>query len=276
MVKLIYINIYESRKRKLLKLCRCNGRLQTITYYEPLHTTADKFLFFALKADGKLCTEKAERYLSNSDMSGGSNASKKSTGAKKPEQKGEEDRSKIPPVGQSSILTFFCKNGTHSAGTLVPATETREREVGSRSFTSVGMSRDYAIDLDSDAPTDRRGENDCARGITRLEEIAHKTIKAGPWSTELEGRVGQGNEKVGEKRRFREARESGGCETVADGPRGEGGARGKKLENKRQEKAKQGAVSKGKVYVASMNCRGEWVREMRKISMTMREWLFNA
>lgn len=117
------------------------------------------------------------------------------------------------------------------------------------------MSRDNAIDLDSDVSTDRRGENDCARGITRLEETAHKTIKAGPWSTELEGRVGKGNEKMGEKRRFREARE---------------------IENKSQEKAKQGAVSKGKVYVASMNCRGEWVREMRKLSMSMRERLFNV
>jgi hypothetical protein len=99
--------------------------------------------------------------------------------------------------GQSSILTFFCKNGTtqspsrhanvasndevcfidedssHSAGTLVPAelVAAREIEVGSRSSTSAGMSRDDAIDLDSDAPADheRRGQNDSARGMTRLD-----------------------------------------------------------------------------------------------------------
>jgi hypothetical protein len=119
--------------------------------------------------------------------------------------------------GQSSILTFF-KNGTtespstqanaalrdevcfidedssHSAGTLVPAelVAARESEVGSRSSTFAGMSRDDAIDLDSDAPADherrgkndsdaidldsdapadheRRGKNDSARGMTRLD-----------------------------------------------------------------------------------------------------------
>jgi hypothetical protein len=98
--------------------------------------------------------------------------------------------------GQSSILTFF-KNGTtespstqanaalrdevcfidedssHSVSTLVPAelVAARESEVGSRSSTSAGMSRDDAIDLDSDAPADheRRGQNDSARGMTRLD-----------------------------------------------------------------------------------------------------------
>jgi hypothetical protein len=37
-----------------------------------------------------------------------------------------------------------------------------------------------------------------------------KDVKTGPWLTQFEGRVGHGNEKVGEKRRFRDACDAGG------------------------------------------------------------------
>ncbi len=180
-----------------------------------------------------LCIPLALAYLEQNlrgtcDKEGGR---KTCTGGKNPEQKGKGDSSKIPgyqescaessgPVGQSSILTFFSKNGTTQS--------TQVTFLNGRSSTSVGMSRDDAIDLECD----RREENESARGITRLEEIEHKkkTLKAGPWSTELEVRVGQGSEKVGEKRRFREhqAWESG---------------------------VSAMAASKGKVYVASMSRR---------------------
>jgi hypothetical protein len=54
----------------------------------------------------------------------------------------------------------------------------------------------------------------------------------------LEGRVGHGNEKVGEKRRFRDACDAGG-EGTGQGLRGEGGGTGsEKFENKRKKEAK--------------------------------------
>jgi hypothetical protein len=42
------------------------------------------------------------------------------------------------------------------------------------------------------------------RQIGEMEQ-EEKAVKAGPCSTQLEVSVGRGNEKVGEKRRFREA-----------------------------------------------------------------------
>ena len=135
-------------------------------------------------------------------MAGGRNAGKSSKSKGGPESN-NTPRKKMRgsegsgAEGQSSILTFFGKNGTtqspsaqanvalhdevcfidedssHSAGTLVPAelVAARESEVGSRSSTSAGMSRDDAIDLDSDAPADheRRGQNNSAIGMTRLD-----------------------------------------------------------------------------------------------------------
>ncbi len=88
------------------------------------------------------------------------------------------------------------------------------------------------------------------RQIEEMEQ-KEKAVKAAPWSTQLEGRVGHGNEKVGEKRRFREACDTGACETVsAQGPRGGGGgAGGEKLSNKAKKEAKHnrgGLEGKGK------------------------------
>ena len=81
-------------------------------------------------------------------------------------------------------------------------------------------------------------------------EQKEKAVKAGPCSTQLEGRVGHGNEKVGEKRRFRNACDAGGSEEAGQGLRGEGGgAGGEKLEKKRKKdtKHKQGGLEgKGK------------------------------
>ena len=59
-------------------------------------------------------------------------------------------------------------------------------------------------------------------GEEEIEETAHKekAVNADPWSNQLEGRVGHGNEKVGGKRRSHEA---GGGEVAAGGPRGEEG-----------------------------------------------------
>jgi hypothetical protein len=49
--------------------------------------------------------------------------------------------------------------------------------------------------------------------VRQIEEMEHKekAAKADPLSTQLEGRVVHGNEKVGEKRRFREAFDTRGA-----------------------------------------------------------------
>jgi hypothetical protein len=70
-------------------------------------------------------------------------------------------------------------------------------------------------------------------GLSRDE-----TVKAAPFATRLEGSVRRGHEKVGEKRRCREACDAGG-EGAGQGLRGEGGgAGGEKLENKTKKEAR--------------------------------------
>jgi hypothetical protein len=63
--------------------------------------------------------------------------------------------------------------------------------------------------------------------LRQIEEMEQKenAVQAGPCFTQLEGRVGHANEKVGEKRRFRDACDAGG-EGTAQGLRGEGGGAG--------------------------------------------------
>jgi hypothetical protein len=95
--------------------------------------------------------------------------------------------------------------------------------------------------LDCEARNLSREERKMIFIMRQIEEMEQKetALKAAPRSTQLEGRsrVGHGNEKVGEKRRFRDACGNGGCEAVsAQGPRGEGaGAGGEKLWNKRKK-----------------------------------------
>jgi hypothetical protein len=88
--------------------------------------------------------------------------------------------------------------------------------------------------------------------IRQIEEMEYKeqAAKAGAWSTGLGGRVGHGSGKVGEKRRFRDACDTGWGEAVEEGPRSEGGAAGgEKLKDKRQKVTKhkqEGVQGKGK------------------------------
>ena len=77
--------------------------------------------------------------------------------------------------------------------------------------------------------------------MRQIEEMEHteKVVKAGPWSTELEDRVWQGNAHVGEKRRLGDTCYAGGGESAAQGPCGHaGGVRGEKLKKKRKKEAK--------------------------------------
>jgi hypothetical protein len=70
------------------------------------------------------------------------------------------------------------------------------------------------------------------------QEQREKTVKTGPCFTQLEDRVGYVNEKVGEKRRFRDACNAGG-EGRGQGLLGEGGGSGgEKLETKKKKETK--------------------------------------
>jgi hypothetical protein len=90
--------------------------------------------------------------------------------------------------------------------------------------------------------------------IRQIEEMEYKeqAAKAGAWSTGLGGRVGHASGKVGEKRRFRDACDTGWGEAAEQGPRGEGargGVGGEKLKDKRQKETKhkqKGVQGKGK------------------------------
>jgi hypothetical protein len=84
-----------------------------------------------------------------------------------------------------------------------------------------------------------------ARQINEME-YKEQAAKAGAGSTGLEDRVGHGSGKVGAKRRFRDACDTGWGEAAEEGPRGEGG---EKLEDKRQKETKrkqEGFQGKGK------------------------------
>jgi hypothetical protein len=85
--------------------------------------------------------------------------------------------------------------------------------------------------------------------IRQIEEMEYKeqAVKTGAWSTGLEGRVvGHGSEKVGEKRLFRDACDTGRGESGQAGPHGEGG---KTLKDQRQKETKhkqEGVQKRGK------------------------------
>ena len=76
--------------------------------------------------------------------------------------------------------------------------------------------------------------------MRQSEEMDHteKTVMSGPCFIQFEGRVGCGNQKVGEKRRFRDACDAGGDGTGQGLLTEGGGGGGEKLENKRKKKSK--------------------------------------
>jgi hypothetical protein len=84
--------------------------------------------------------------------------------------------------------------------------------------------------------------------IRQIEEMEYKeqAAKAGAWSTGLEGRVGHASGKVGEKRHFGDACDTGWGEAAEEGPRGEGGGTGgEKLKDKRQKETNQTQAARG-------------------------------
>jgi hypothetical protein len=121
-----------------------------------------------------------------------------------------------------------CAGQGEGAGAAGPKPE----QAGSRNKK---LSRD---DKARNLSQQQREERQAVMAIIRqIEEMEYKeqAAKAGAWSTGLEGRVvGHGGGKVGEKRRFRDACDTGWDEAAEEGPRGEGGGAGdKKLKDKR-------------------------------------------
>ena len=80
--------------------------------------------------------------------------------------------------------------------------------------------RSKELRRDGEARNLSREERKMLAIVRQIEEMEHKekavkaVSEAGAWQTQLEGRVGHGNEKVGKKRRFREACDTGGGEAA--------------------------------------------------------------
>jgi hypothetical protein len=115
----------------------------------------------------------------------------------------------------------------------------------------------------------QREERQAMMAIVRqIEEMEYKeqAAKAGAWSTGLEGRVGHASGKVGEKRRFRDACDTGWGEAAEEGPRGEGGgAGGEKLSNKRKKEAthmRSGCEGNGKEEAVEKSSRKEGLTQL--------------
>ena len=116
----------------------------------------------------------------------------------------------------------------------------KEAEAAGPKLDQAERQRNKKLRQDGEARNLLREERKMAANMRQIEEMEQKekAVQAGPCSTQLEGSVGRGNEKVGEKRRFRDACDAGG-EGTGQGLRGEGGgAGGEKLENKRKNEAK--------------------------------------
>jgi hypothetical protein len=121
----------------------------------------------------------------------------------------------------------------------------KEAEAAGPKLDQAARQRNKKLRRDGDARNPSREERKMTAIMRQIEEMEQKekAVKAGPCFTQLEGSVGHGNEKVGEKRRFRDACDAGG-EGTGQRLRGKGGgAGGEKIENKRNKEAthKQGS-----------------------------------
>jgi hypothetical protein len=116
----------------------------------------------------------------------------------------------------------------------------KEAEAAGPKLDRAAMQRNKKLRRDGEARNLSREERKMTTIMRQTEETEpkEKAAKAGPCSSQIEGSVGRGNEKVGEKRRFRDACDAGG-EGTRQGLREEGcGAGSEKLDNKRKKEAK--------------------------------------
>jgi hypothetical protein len=127
----------------------------------------------------------------------------------------------------------------------------KEAEAAGPKLDQAERQRNQKLRRDGEARNLSHAERKMTAVMRQVEEMEQmeKAVKAGPGSTQLEGRVGHGNEKVGEKRRFRDACDVLG-EAAGQGLRVEGGwAADEKFERKRKKQAKhkqRGFEGKGK------------------------------
>ena len=117
-------------------------------------------------------------------------------------------------------------------------------EAADPKLDQAGRQRIKKLRRDGEARNLSQEERKMTAIMRQIEETeqTEKVVKASPCFTQFEGKVGCGNEKVGEKRRFRDACDAGG-EGTGQGLRAEGflppgWAGGEKLENKRKKEAK--------------------------------------
>jgi hypothetical protein len=87
----------------------------------------------------------------------------------------------------------------------------KEAEAVGPKLDQAERQRNKKLRRDGEARNLSREERKMTAIVRQIEETeqTEKAVKAGPCSTQLEGRVGRGNEKVGEKRRFHEACDAG-------------------------------------------------------------------
>ena len=88
----------------------------------------------------------------------------------------------------------------------------KEAEAAGPKLDQAERQRNKKLRRDGEARNLSREERKMTASTRQIEEMEQKekSFKAGPGSTQLEGRVGHGNEKVGEKRRLRDACDAGG------------------------------------------------------------------
>jgi hypothetical protein len=117
----------------------------------------------------------------------------------------------------------------------------KEAEAAGPKLDQAERQKNKKLRRDGEARNLSQQERKMTAIMRQIEEMEQKekAVEAGPCFTQLEGSVGNVNEKVGEKRRFREAGDVMAGEETGQGLRGEGGAAGgEKLENKRKKEAK--------------------------------------
>jgi hypothetical protein len=117
----------------------------------------------------------------------------------------------------------------------------KDAEAAGPKLDQAERQRNKKLRRDGEARNLSREERKMPAIMRQIDEMEQKekTVKAGPCSTQREASVGNVNEKVGEKRRFREAYDAVAGETAGQELRGEGGdgAGGEKLDSKRKKAA---------------------------------------
>ena len=103
----------------------------------------------------------------------------------------------------------------------------KEAEAAGPKLDQAERQRNKKLRRDGEARNLSREERKMTAIMRQIEEMqqTEKAVKAGPCSTQLEGRVGHGNEKVGEKHRFRDfgPTVSAPCLTLVESLRRQGG-----------------------------------------------------